>query len=61
MATVIGIFETQYKKSPLSVVKPGLQTRRFTHITDTIKICYHAWKKINAGTTLYQIQKILSF
>ncbi len=46
MATVIGIFETQYKKNlPLSVVRPGLQTRRFTHITDTIKICYHAWKK----------------
>ena len=46
MATVIGIFETQYKKNlPLTVVKPGLQTRRFTHILDTIKICYYAWKK----------------
>ena len=46
MATVIGIFETQYKKGlPLTVVKPGSQTRRFTHIDDTVKICYEAWKK----------------
>ena len=34
MATVIGIFEDQYKKKkPLSVVRPGTQSRRFTHIT----------------------------
>ena len=46
MATVIGIFENQYKKNkPLTVVRPGSQTRRFTHISDTIKICYEAWKK----------------
>ena len=46
MATVIGVFENQYKKGmPLSVVLPGTQTRRFTHITDTIKVCYLAWKK----------------
>ena len=46
MATVIGIFEDHYlKKKPLPVVKPGSQTRRFTHIDDTIKICYLAWKK----------------
>ena len=33
MATVIGIFENQYlKNKPLTVVKPGTQTRRFTHI-----------------------------
>ena len=38
MATVIGIFENQYEhKKPLTVVKPGSQTRRFTHIDDTIK------------------------
>ena len=30
---------------PLTVVKPGTQSRRFTHITDTVKICYKAWKK----------------
>jgi len=46
MATVVGIFEDQYKKNkPLTIVKPGTQTRRFTHIDDTIKICIEAWKK----------------
>ncbi len=46
MATVIGIFEDQFKKhKPLTVVKPGTQTRRFTHINDTIKICFLAWKR----------------
>ena len=46
MATVIGIFEEQYKKKlPLTVVRPGSQTRRFTHIDDTVKICYYAWKQ----------------
>ncbi len=45
MSTVIGIFEESYKnKKALPVVKPGTQTRRFTHIDDTIKICYLAWK-----------------
>ena len=46
MATVIGIFELLYKKNkPLTVVKPGSQTRRFTHIDDTIKAVFFAWKK----------------
>jgi UDP-glucose 4-epimerase len=46
MATVIGIFEDHYKsKRSLPVVKPGNQTRRFTHIYDTVEICYLAWKK----------------
>ena len=46
MATVVGIFEDQYKKNKaLTIVKPGTQTRRFTHINDTIKICIEAWKK----------------
>jgi UDP-glucose 4-epimerase len=45
MATVIGIFENQYlDKKPLTVVKPGNQTRRFTHIYDTVHICYEAFK-----------------
>ena len=44
MATVIGIFQNQYKKNiPLTVVKPGTQTRRFTHVFDTVRICYKAW------------------
>ena len=46
MATVIGIFQYQYVNSkPLTVVKPGSQTRKFTHISDTIKVCYIAWKR----------------
>jgi UDP-glucose 4-epimerase len=46
MATVIGIFEDQFKKKiPLTVVSPGTQSRRFTHILDTIEACYFAWKK----------------
>ena len=46
MATVIGIFENQYKNNkPLTVVKPGSQSRRFTHINDTINACFYAWKK----------------
>ena len=45
MATVIGIFEDKYiNNKPLSVVKPGTQSRRFTHINDTVKVCYEAWK-----------------
>jgi len=46
MSTVIGIFEDHFKrKKPLPVVSPGTQTRRFTHINDTIITCYLAWKK----------------
>ena len=46
MATVIGIFENCYLNNlPLTVVKPGTQSRRFTHINDTVLVCYEAWKK----------------
>ncbi len=46
MATVIGIFEYHFRRNkPLPVVKPGTQKRRFTHIDDTIAICYEAWKR----------------
>ncbi len=46
MATVIGIFEDFYKRGkPLPIVRPGNQTRRFTHIDDTVDICFKAWKK----------------
>ena len=45
MATVIGIFEEQFKKNkPLTVVKPGTQSRRFTHVQDTVDACVKAWK-----------------
>jgi UDP-glucose 4-epimerase len=46
MATVVGIFEDHYKKKKLlPVVKPGWQSRRFTHVLDTVKGCIFAWKK----------------
>ena len=46
MATVVGIFENHYiNNKKLPVVKPGNQTRRFTHIHDTLKVCIEAWKK----------------
>ena len=46
MATVIGIFENCYLTGKaLPVVKPGYQSRRFTHIKDTIEICFKAWKR----------------
>ena len=62
MATVIGIFEECYsRRKPLPVVKPGSQSRRFTHIQDTIKICYEAWKKINRGTIASQIKKVIQY
>ncbi len=46
MSTVMGIFEDHYRSGkPLPVVRPGTQSRRFTHIDDTVNICYLAWKK----------------
>jgi UDP-glucose 4-epimerase len=37
-ATVIGIFERQYKNNePLSVVEPGTQSRDFTHVYDVVE------------------------
>tara|TARA_Y100001970_G_C14103389_1_gene786735 strand:+ start:283 stop:1170 length:888 start_codon:yes stop_codon:yes gene_type:complete len=60
MATVIGIFENCYiKKRPLPVVRPGSQSRRFTHIQDTIEICYRAWK--NNQSRYYSISNKKSF
>ena len=45
MSTVIGIFEDQYLRGKsLTVVRPGTQSRRFTHVFDTINTCYQAWK-----------------
>ena len=46
MATVIGIFQAKYKgNQSLPVVLPGNQSRRFTHIDDTIDVCFEAWKR----------------
>lgn len=46
MATVIGIYEDLYKDGKaLTVVKPGTQSRKFTHVDDTVNGCLLAWKK----------------
>ena len=46
MAAVVGIFEENFrKKKPLPVVKPGSQSRKFTHVQDTVEACIYAWKK----------------
>ena len=46
MATVLGIFEEQFKnQKSLTIVKPGSQSRRFTHIIATVEACYYAWKQ----------------
>ncbi|WP_415304149.1 NAD-dependent epimerase/dehydratase family protein [Candidatus Pelagibacter sp. Uisw_090] len=44
MATVIGIFEkSKLDNKNITVVKPGTQSRKFTHIDDTIEVCMEAW------------------
>ena len=46
MAAALGVFESNYRqKKPLPVVKPGSQTRKFTHVKDTVDACIYAWKK----------------
>ena len=60
MATVIGIFEDHFlKNKPLPVVKPGTQSRRFTHIHDTVEICFKAWK--NNKCRFYSISNKKSY
>ena len=70
MATVIGIFEKQYEqKIPLTVVRPGTQSRKFTHIDDTVRGCFYAWKQNNnrhyslsnmRSYTILQVAKLFS-
>ena len=60
MATVIGIFQKQFRANiPLTVVKPGTQTRRFTHVSDTVKVCYQAWMRNKC--TYYSISNKKSY
>lgn len=60
MSAVIAIFCKQYlNKKPLTVVLPGTQTRRFTHVRDTVKGCYLAWK--NNKNQLYLISYSKSY
>ena len=71
MATVVGIFEEHFKnKKPLPVVKPGTQTRRFTHVQDTVNACIIAWKKnrcshysvaSNKSYSIHQLAKMFNY
>jgi len=68
MATVIGIFENQYlNKKKLTVVRPGNQSRKFTHIDDTVRGCFYAWKKNKnrhyslSNTRSYTILQVAKF
>ena len=71
MATIIGIFETQYKsRKPLTIVKPGTQKRDFTHIDDIVKGCYLAMNKGKQNEymlssekkySIFQIAKMFNF
>jgi UDP-glucose 4-epimerase len=46
MSAVIAIFSNQFlNNKPLTVVSPGTQSRRFTHVKDTVEACYMGWKK----------------
>ena len=46
MATVVGIFEDCFiNKKDLPIVRPGSQTRNFTHVFDTVNACIFAWIK----------------
>ena len=59
MATVIGIFENCYlKNKPLPVVKPGTQSRRFTHIDDTIDVCFKHGKIIDVNIIISTLKVI---
>jgi len=70
MATVIGIFEDYYiKGKALPVVRPGTQSRRFTHIKDTVEVCFKAWKlnkckyysiSNNTSLTILEVAKLFN-
>ena len=70
MATVIGIFEDSFiKGKALPVVKPGTQSRRFTHIKDTVEVCFKAWKankcryysiSNNTSLTILEVAKLFN-
>ena len=48
MATVVGIFEDQYKKNkPLTVVKPGTQTRDLLILMIPLTLVLRLGRKIN--------------
>ena len=61
MSTVIGIFEDQFLNNlPLTVVKLAAQTRRFTHVNDTVIFATRLGEKINVNTTSFHTKKLLN-
>lgn len=68
MASVLGVFEDQYKKNlPLTVVKPGTQKRDFTHVDDIIRgVILSVKKTINSEFHIgsgenYSILQVVKF
>jgi UDP-glucose 4-epimerase len=60
MSAVIAVFCRQYlNNNPLTVVLPGTQRRRFTHVNDTVEACFTAWKKGNNNH--YSIASLRSY
>ena len=54
---MIGIFENQYiNRKPLTIVKPGSQTRRFTHITTQLMFVMKHGEKVNVLIIVFQIK-----
>ena len=53
----------------MPVVKPGSQSRKFTHVQDTVEACIYAWKKNknshysisnNRSYTIIELAKLFS-
>jgi UDP-glucose 4-epimerase len=69
-ATVVGIFERQYKNGePLTVVEPGTQSRDFTHITDivsglikvfNISMCHEWHLRSGINMTILDVARMFS-
>jgi UDP-glucose 4-epimerase len=60
MSAVIGVFQDQYiNKKKLTIVLPGTQKRKFTHVKDTVYACYLAW--IRNKNTHYSISSKKSY
>ena len=58
----IGIFEEAYKNGkPLPVVRPGTQTRRFTHIKIRLIFVILHGKKIYQDIIAFPINKVFQF
>jgi UDP-glucose 4-epimerase len=69
-STVIGIFERQYLKNEvLTVVKPGTQSRDFTHVNDIVaglikvfnkELCHEWHLRSGKNVTIIEVAKLFS-